>query len=320
MKTFNLYTDGACQPNPGKGGWSYILEDENGVQDVCSGYEPNTTNNRMEMTAVLIGIQDFLKLADNPRAPGVDKEDVLCINSDSKYLLDGIETWCETWAKNDWTKKGGKELLNKDLWKLLYHLKDKVNLEFKFIKGHTGDPHNEECDRLAVEAIKRKSGTRFESTKSEMATPEEPPDWHDKFLRAKADLENVIKRKNKDADDRVNSAVSNVLSSFFNIIDDFDGALAAWQPEDDGLAKFTKKGFEMIYEKMEHALGMHGATRIKVKEGQEFDPSTMNAVSSQSGTEFDENSVVMELSPGYKSGTRILRPAYVVVAKDDTDN
>ena len=176
LSQVDIYTDGACRGNPGPGGWGVLMR-YNGTEKSLYGGEKDTTNNRMEITAVLNGIKDFLKLAYDPRTPDVDKADVLCINSDSKYLLDGIETWCENWAKHDWARKNGKTVLNQDLWKQIYHLKDKVNLEFNFIKGHTGDPHNEECDRLAVEAIKRKSGTQFESSKSEMVAPEEPPDW-----------------------------------------------------------------------------------------------------------------------------------------------
>jgi ribonuclease HI len=151
---FHLFTDGACQPNPGNGGWAFIAHPELDPKNraVHSGYQENTTNNRMEMTAVVEGLK-YLTEVDEFSSNCIDLEVVLY--ADSKYLINGIQVWMHNWCKNNWRKKDNKPVLNSDLWKQLHALSQKVKLECEHIKGHSGHPENEECDQLAVAEISK---------------------------------------------------------------------------------------------------------------------------------------------------------------------
>lgn len=146
---YRLYTDGACQPNPGHGGWAFIicLETDGVVaaDSIQSGYEPQTTNNRMEIRAVIEGLKFFIQ-----KFP---KHYSLLLLSDSKYLLQGMEVWMFDWIKRGWIKKDKKAVINTDLWKEVYNLVSKVQINYHYIKGHSGDSYNEECDKLAVKEI-----------------------------------------------------------------------------------------------------------------------------------------------------------------------
>ena len=123
MKQVTIYTDGACSGNPGAGGWGTIL-DYNGKQKELCGGEAQTTNNRMELTAVI---------------------------DDSQYVVNGIEQgWAKSWKANGWRKKDKKPALNPDLWDELLTLLEKHEVKFQWIRGHDGHPENERCDRLAV--------------------------------------------------------------------------------------------------------------------------------------------------------------------------
>ena len=138
MKTVTLYTDGACSGNPGPGGWGAILE-FNGVEKELSGGEPNTTNNRMELTAVIKGLQ-ALKEPCNVE-----------LYSDSKYVIDALQKgWAWGWRKRGWIKSDKKPALNPDLWERLLELLDTHEVELVWVKGHDGHPYNERCDRLAT--------------------------------------------------------------------------------------------------------------------------------------------------------------------------
>ncbi len=145
---FYLFTDGACQPNPGNGGWAFIIypKEHPKKRVIQSGYEKDTTNNRMEITAVLKGLSYITKRFKV-------EEDSVILCSDSKYLLNGIKTWMHNWVKNDWKKKDKKPVLNNDLWKKIYSLSQDLEIECNHIHGHTGHPENEECDQLAVAQI-----------------------------------------------------------------------------------------------------------------------------------------------------------------------
>ncbi len=143
----NLYTDGACQPNPGAGGWAFII-DYDSISHAQKGGKEDTTNNRMELTAVLEGLKFFISYIYNIDQP------ILRICSDSKYLLLGMEQWLENWEKNNWRRTDKKPVLNTDLWKEINELKRQVQIEYKYIKGHSGHPENEKCDQLAVSMIK----------------------------------------------------------------------------------------------------------------------------------------------------------------------
>ncbi len=138
MKEIELFTDGACSGNPGPGGWGAILRFK-GTEKELSGGEKNTTNNRMELTAVIEGLS-ALKEPCKVR-----------LVTDSKYVADGIgKGWAESWRKNGWRKADKKPALNPDLWERLLNLLELHNVEICWVKGHAGHPENERCDRLAV--------------------------------------------------------------------------------------------------------------------------------------------------------------------------
>lgn len=140
MKEVNIYTDGACTGNPGKGGFGAILIYNENEKSISEGYRL-TTNNRMELLAPI-------------KALGLLKEKCkVNIYSDSKYLTDAInQSWLENWVKNNWKKSDKKAVLNVDLWKQLYELIKRHDVTFIWVKGHAGNHYNEICDKLAVEA------------------------------------------------------------------------------------------------------------------------------------------------------------------------
>ena len=139
MKTVTLYTDGACSGNPGPGGWGAILE-YGGVEKELSGGAPETTNNRMELTAVIEGLQ------------ALKEPCIVELYSDSKYVIDGLSKgWAENWQKNGWRKADKKPALNPDLWELLLSLTRLHTLHYHWVKGHADNPKNNRCDQLAVE-------------------------------------------------------------------------------------------------------------------------------------------------------------------------
>ena len=130
MKTVEIYTDGACSGNPGPGGWGAILRYKGVEKELCGG-EPETTNNRMELTAVISALYALKEPCD------------VQLYSDSKYLIDAVT--------KGWIKADKKPALNSDLWDTLLSLLDKHTVEFIWVKGHAGHPENERCDTLAVE-------------------------------------------------------------------------------------------------------------------------------------------------------------------------
>ncbi|MCQ2487160.1 MAG: ribonuclease HI [Clostridia bacterium] len=133
-----MFTDGACSGNPGPGGYGCILRC-NGVEKELSGGEAETTNNRMELMAVIAGLQ-ALKRPCN-----------ITIYSDSQYFCNGItKGWAESWRQNGWRKKDKKPALNPDLWGTLLDELAKHEVEIVWVKGHAGHPENERCDALAV--------------------------------------------------------------------------------------------------------------------------------------------------------------------------
>ena len=138
MKTVTLYTDGACSGNPGPGGWGAILE--YGPHRVeLSGGEKSTTNNRMELTAVI----QALSLLKEPC--------IVDLWSDSKYVIDGLEKgWAKGWKARGWKKADKKPALNPDLWDRLLTLTDIHSLRYHWVKGHAENEFNNRCDELAV--------------------------------------------------------------------------------------------------------------------------------------------------------------------------
>lgn len=142
-----LFTDGACSGNPGPGGWGFILRHPKSGREIeRSGGERETTNNRMEMLAVIEGLKALT------RSTRVE------LVSDSKYVLQGLSEWMPNWKKNGWRRKEGKQwkpVKNAELWQMLDELLARHECKFTHIRGHSGHPENERCDQLAVEAARR---------------------------------------------------------------------------------------------------------------------------------------------------------------------
>ena len=135
MKTVTLYTDGACSGNPGPGGWGAILEYMGHEKELCGG-EESTTNNRMELTAVIQGLS------------AIKEPCIVELYSDSKYVIDGLE--------KGWIKSDKKPALNPDLWEQLLELTGKHQMRYHWVKGHAENPKNNRCDELAVMQWKHK--------------------------------------------------------------------------------------------------------------------------------------------------------------------
>ena len=143
MKHVDIYTDGACSGNPGPGGWGAILRFQ-GHERELSGGEAHTTNNRMELTAVIEGLSAL-------KEPCAVR---LC--SDSRYVVDAIEKgWAKSWRRNGWRKADKSPALNPDLWERLLELCGVHKVSLTWIRGHAGHAYNERCDRLAVAAAEK---------------------------------------------------------------------------------------------------------------------------------------------------------------------
>ena len=144
MKTVTLYTDGACSGNPGPGGWGCILEYQ-GHEMELSGGESSTTNNRMELTGVIMGLR------------ALKEPCIVELYSDSRYVIDALEKgWVYAWKKRGWVKSDKKPALNPDLWEQLLELVGKHQLHYHWVKGHADNPKNNRCDELAVAEWKKR--------------------------------------------------------------------------------------------------------------------------------------------------------------------
>ena len=142
-KEIKLYTDGACSGNPGPGGYGTVLI-YNGIRKELSGGYANTTNNRMEIMAVLKGLE---ALKESCR---------VTVYSDSKYVVDAIEKgWVEKWRRNNWMRNNKERALNVDLWQRLLALMEKHEVCFQWVKGHHTNEENNRCDQLAVQASRQ---------------------------------------------------------------------------------------------------------------------------------------------------------------------
>ena len=138
MKTVTIYTDGACSGNPGPGGWAAILRYKE-IERVLSGGEAQTTNNRMELTAVIQGLE------------ALKEPCAVELWSDSKYVIDALDKgWARAWQKKGWIKADKKPALNVDLWETLLALADTHSLRCHWVKGHDENEYNNRCDALAV--------------------------------------------------------------------------------------------------------------------------------------------------------------------------
>lgn len=142
-----LFTDGACSGNPGPGGWAYLLRHPaSGSQREDYGGEPDTTNNRMELRAVIEGLG------------AITRPSVIDLTSDSQYVLKGLKEWMKDWKKRGWKTASKQPVKNVDLWKMLDVMIAKHDVRFHWIKGHAGHAENERCDELSViaaEAVRR---------------------------------------------------------------------------------------------------------------------------------------------------------------------
>jgi ribonuclease HI len=159
LKEINLYTDGASSGNPGPGGYGVILKYNNKMKELSGGFR-RTTNNRMELMAVIEGLKSLkVKCKVN-------------IYSDSKYIVDAIELgWLDKWERKGWKRDKKHKLKNPDLWKELYNLLQKHELKLFWVRGHNGHPENERCDFLAVKASQQPdlpADAYFESTQEDL--------------------------------------------------------------------------------------------------------------------------------------------------------
>lgn len=143
MKKVLIYTDGACSGNPGPGGWGAILQYGPNRKEL-SGGEAETTNNRMELTAVIESLRALKEPCE------------VELTSDSRYVVDAIEkNWLTNWRRKGWKKSNGDAVLNVDLWQQLLPLLEMHRVRFVWIRGHNGHPENERCDQLAVACARR---------------------------------------------------------------------------------------------------------------------------------------------------------------------
>lgn len=145
MKTVTIYTDGACSGNPGAGGYGVVLLYGTARKELSGGFQ-RTTNNRMEVLAVIKGLE-ALKEPCN-----------VFLYSDSKYVVDAIEKgWVVKWKQNGWMRNKKEKALNIDLWERLLVLLERHRVTFRWVKGHADNPENERCDRLAREALRQEN-------------------------------------------------------------------------------------------------------------------------------------------------------------------
>jgi ribonuclease HI len=139
LKKVDIFTDGACKGNPGPGGWGVLLRMGRHEKEM-SGGDPDTTNNPMEMTAVIRGLKALIE----PCA--------VTIYTDSKYVIDGITKWVHGWKKNGWINASKQPVRNADLWHDLIEVAQRHTIEWEWVKGHDGHPENERVDKLASDA------------------------------------------------------------------------------------------------------------------------------------------------------------------------
>jgi len=147
LPTVHLYTDGACSGNPGPGGWAYILRHEaSGKEKEASGGEPETTNNRMELLAVIRGLE------------ALNRPCRVELYTDSVYVGKGLSQWMASWKRNGWRRREGKSLKpikNAELWRRLDELASQHQVTYHRVAGHSGHPENDRCDELAVAAYQQ---------------------------------------------------------------------------------------------------------------------------------------------------------------------
>ena len=140
--SITIYTDGACSGNPGIGGWGAVIIKEKKIIHLAGGLD-QTTNNQMELTAAIKALEYFTEYKK------------ISIHTDSKYVMNGIESWINNWKKNGWKTASKKPVKNKELWMALDNVMSKHKIEWYWIKGHSGDENNEIADQLARKYIEK---------------------------------------------------------------------------------------------------------------------------------------------------------------------
>ena len=147
MTAVNVYTDGACKGNPGVGGWGVLLKYGGRTRELCGG-EAHTTNNRMELTAVIRALE------------ALNRQCSIKLHTDSKYVQQGITVWIHDWKKRGWKTADKKPVKNDDLWRRLDELAREHEIEWIWVKGHAGHDGNERADELANRGAETVSGKR----------------------------------------------------------------------------------------------------------------------------------------------------------------
>ena len=137
----NLFTDGACKGNPGPGGWGVVIIKNGMPVDEIYGGELNTTNNRMELLAVIHGLNQ------------IEKADMVRVNTDSMYVKNGITSWINKWVENGWKTAAKKDVANKDLWLKLQSIVETREITWNWVRGHSGNTGNERADFLANKGV-----------------------------------------------------------------------------------------------------------------------------------------------------------------------
>ena len=141
-----IFTDGGCSGNPGPGAWSYIILHD-GQRHRAAGAERATTNNRMELTAVIEALREILR-HPNWKPEGIE------LYTDSQYVQLGISRWIHSWLKNGWRTTTKQPVKNRELWQALHELAGRLPIRWHWLRGHAGHPENEACDRMVQEAIR----------------------------------------------------------------------------------------------------------------------------------------------------------------------
>jgi len=140
MNRIEIFTDGACKGNPGKGGWGVMIR-SNGLEESLYGGDISTTNNIMELTAAIKALEH------------IPENSNVVLTTDSKYVMQGITEWIKNWKARNWKTASKKPVLNKELWKTLDNLTNQHSIEWKWVKGHSGHRENEIADQLANKGI-----------------------------------------------------------------------------------------------------------------------------------------------------------------------
>jgi len=147
--SLNIYTDGGCSGNPGPGGWAFVFvkKSAKGEEIIAKrkGSEKKTTNNRMELTAVMMALRALKKLTRTPKS--------ITVLTDSQYVQRGITEWIHAWKNNSWKTSDRKPVKNQDLWLELDALNEEYSPKWKWVKGHAGNEYNELCDEMTQEAM-----------------------------------------------------------------------------------------------------------------------------------------------------------------------